>query len=387
LALAPVVYSQTPFPDGRALIAESGNALRAARTYQIEQSVVVELSGGIEHRLQLPVKLAASNPDKLRIESDGAVGSTLVISDGENTWMYLGPVKQYTKTPAASSPEALLKSLNPGVADILGEMKTKDPFLSVRVTGEETIETGGQRYECFVVESKLDRIKMPGTLTLEDGVIKMWIDKKTKLSLKQTATAVMQGGALRMPAQMNQTITMLSVKLNQQLPDALFVFTPPAGAQEVKEFEGLVRANADLSGKDAPDFKLNSLDGKEFSLQALRGKVVLLDFWATWCLPCRRDIPSLEKIYADFHERGLVMIGMNVGENKETVAKFLAQNKLSYPIVLAGENEMLQSYSVTAFPTVVLIDREGVIYLYHVGSGGETELRDALAKLGFSKSE
>lgn len=372
-------------PDARALLKESGDALHDARSYIIEQSILVEITGGLESRLQIPVKLAASNPDKLRIESNGAVGNTLVISNGENTWMYLGPLKQYTRTPAASSPEALMKSLNPGIADVLGEMKSKDPFLEVQLTGEEVLEAGGTRFECFVIESKLDKIDMPGTMKLTDGVMKMWIDKKTKLTLKQTATAIMQGGALRRPAEMNQTINILSVKLNEPVPDSLFVFTPPEGAKEVKEFQGLVKANADLSGKDAPDFALNSLDGKEFSLQAMRGKVVLLDFWATWCLPCRKDVPALEKLYTEFHDRGLVMLGMNVGEDKTTVTKFLESNKVSYPIILAGNTELPQSYSVTAFPTLVLIDREGNIFLYHVGSGSEAELRDALEKLGLSK--
>ncbi len=386
LLLTGALGAQTA-PDGKALIAESGHALRNARSYAIEEALVVEMSGGLTSRLQMPVKLAASNPGRLRIESNGPVGSTLIVSDGENTWMYLGPLKQYTKTPAASSPEALMKSLNPGIAEMMADLQTKDPFLSVRVTGEETVEMGGQKFECYVVESKLDKINMPGSMTLVDGVMKMWIDKKTKLTLKQTATAVMQGGTLRAPAQMDQTINILSVKLNEPVPDSLFQFTPPEGAKEVKEFQGPVKANPNLAGKTAGDFKLKAMDGKEFSLQALHGKPVLLDFWATWCGPCRADMPALEKIYADYRERGLVMIGMNVGEDQETVSKFLQQTKLSYPIVLAGQMETLESYSVTAFPTVVLIDRDGKIALYHVGSGGEVEVRAALEKLGLSKSE
>jgi len=386
LLLTGALWAQTP-PDGRALIAESGHALHDAKSYVIEEALVVEMTGGLQSKVQMPVKLAASNPGRLRIESNGPVGSTLIVSNAENTWMYLGPLKQYTKTPAASSPEALMRSLNPGIADMLKDFQTKDPYLSVQVTGEATVEMGGQRLECYVVESKLDKINLPGSMTLVDGVMKMWIDKKTKLTLKQTATAVMQGGTLKAPAQMDQTITLLSVKLNEPVPDSMFQFTPPEGAKEVKEFQGPVKANPDLAGKIAGDFKLSSLDGKEFSLQAQRGKVVLLDFWATWCGPCRKDMPALEKIYADFRERGLVLIGMDVGEDRETVGKFLEQTKLSYPIVLAGEMEMLESYSVTAFPTVVLIDRDGKIALYHVGSGGETDVRAALEKLGLSKSE
>jgi len=384
--MMPALFAQQ-LPDARTLLKETGDALRDAKSYVLEQSIAVELKGGLESRLQMPMKLAVSNPGKLRIESNGAVGNTLIVSDGENTWMYLGPLKQYTRTPAASSPDALMKSLNPGVADMLGKMQSKDPYLEVKLAGEEIIENGGARHECFVIEAKLDKIEMPGSMELLDGVMKTWVDKKTKLTWRQTATAIMKGATLRSPAEMNQSITLLSVKLNEPVSDSLFTFTPPEGAKEVKEFQGPVKANANLSGKDAADFKFRSLDGKEFSLQALRGKVVLLDFWATWCGPCRKDMPALERIYGEFGDRGLVMLGMNVGEDREAVSKFLAANKLSYPIVLAGQMEMLESYSVTAFPTVVLIGREGKIAMYHVGSGSESELREALAALGFSKPE
>ena len=386
LALPGAVRADTP-PDGKTLLQESGDALRSAQSYILEQAVVVEISGGLRSRLEMPVKLAAANPDKLRIESNGPVGSTLIVSDGENTWMYLGPLKQYTKTPAASSPDALMKSINPGISEMVAEYRSKDPYLSVKVTGEESLEMDGRHFDCFVVEAALDNIKMPGAMMLTGGVMKMWIDKKTKLTLRQTASATMQGGSLRAPAEMNQTVNMLSMKLNEPVPDSMFQFTPPEGAKEVKEFQGPVKAVPDLAGKPAPGFKLSSMDGQEFSLSALRGKVVLIDFWASWCAPCRKDMPALEKIYADFGGRGLVMIGMDAGEDHDTVSKFLQQTELSYPIVLAGEMNVLESYSVTAFPTLVLIDRDGNIALYHVGSGSEAELRAALAKLGLTTTQ
>ena len=215
---------------------------------------------------------------------------------------------------------------------------------------------------------------------MSDGVQKVWIDKVSKLSLKQTMTATMTGGPLTAPAQMNQAVTVISQKLDVAVPDSTFAFTPPEGAKLTSEFKKGV--NADLTGKPAADFKLTSVAGKEVSLQDLKGKFVLLEFWATWCAPCRRDLPAVEKLHQEFHRKGLVVLGVDSVEDSETVGQFLTSSKLSYPILLAPDSAMMQSYGVTAFPTVVLIDADGKIVFYHVGAGGDKALRESLAKLG-----
>jgi thiol-disulfide isomerase/thioredoxin len=181
---------------------------------------------------------------------------------------------------------------------------------------------------------------------------------------------------------MNQAVTVVSQKLDTAVPDATFAFTPPEGAKLVTEFKGLVKANADLTGKAAADFKLTSIGGKEISLQDLKGKFVLLDFWATWCEPCRRDLPAVEKLHQEFHRKGLVVLGVDGREDSEAVRQFLSSSKLSYPILLTPDSGMIQSYNVTAFPTVVLIDADGKVVYYHVGAGGDKALRESLAKLG-----
>jgi thiol-disulfide isomerase/thioredoxin len=287
--------------------------------------------------------------------------------------------------PAASSPEALVKSMVPAMGDVMDQLKSKDPYLSAKLTGEEALEVGGTKLDCYVVEATLDKMALPGSMTLSGGTLKMWIDKASKTMLKQTFTGFMQGPAPAKPMEMNMAMTVTSQKLNEPIPDSVFVFTPPEGAKEIADFgpptPGL--SLADLRGQAAADFKLKSLDGKEYSLQGLRGQVVLLDFWATWCAPCRKDLPMFEKLHQEFKSKGLVLLGLDAGEQKDVVVKFLQESaKLSYPVALAS-GEMQQSYSVSAFPTVVLIDRQGKIVVYHVGSGSETELREGLAKLGF----
>jgi thiol-disulfide isomerase/thioredoxin len=369
-------------PDARVLLKETGDVLLKHKSYQVDQRAIVDMGGTLPARLEMVVKIIVSNPGKLRIESSSKVGDSLIVSDGEHTWMYLGTLKQYTKTAAASTPESLVKSMVPGMSGVMDQIKAKDPYLSAKIIGEELVEVDGQKIDCYVVEARLDTISLPGSVDMKGGVQKVWIDKVSKLSLKQTITATMEGGPLTAPAQMNQAVTIISQKLDTPVPDSSFTFTPPEESKLVTEFKGPVKANADLTGQAAADFKLNSVTGKEFSLQDLKGKFVLLDFWATWCAPCRRDLPAVEKLHQEFHRKGLVVLGVNGGEDSETVNEFLLSSKLSYPILLTPDGGVMQSYRVSAFPTVVLIDADGKIVFYHVGAGGDKALRESLAKLG-----
>jgi thiol-disulfide isomerase/thioredoxin len=111
----------------------------------------------------------------------------------------------------------------------------------------------------------------------------------------------------------------------------------------------------------APDFTLTALNGQEITLSQLKGKVVLLDFWATWCGPCRESIPHLIQLYTTHRENGLEMIGMSVDKgDEEIVRRFTESTKIPYPVVIAPE-EVVRNYEVTAIPTAFLIDKEGKV--------------------------
>jgi outer membrane lipoprotein-sorting protein/peroxiredoxin len=382
--LSALAFAQQPAPDARALLKASANALRVMKSYEIDQNVVVEMKGGLNRRIEMPVKLSVSKPGRVRIESSTELGSTLIVSDGANTWMYVGPLNQYTKTAAVSNPDALMKTMNPGAAQTMDEEKPRDPYTSVKVGGEEIIEVAGRKYSCWVLEATLAKIDAPAQMTVGDGTAKIWIDKATKLTLKQVTAGTLEGGPLRNSTQMNQSSTVQALHLNEPIADSTFTFTPPEGAQLVADFTGPVKATPDLNGKSAAKFDLKAHDGQTYSLETLRGKVVVLNFWATWCEPCRAELPLFEKLRQEFAAKGLAVLGINSSEDPATVRKFLEQAKLTYPMLLGADSGIEEDYRVTAYPTVVLIDREGTIVLYHVGTGSEQELRENLARLGLA---
>ena len=111
----------------------------------------------------------------------------------------------------------------------------------------------------------------------------------------------------------------------------------------------------------APDFTLKTLDGQEITLSQLKGKVVLLDFWATWCGPCRESIPHLIQLYKTYRENGFEMIGMSLDKGDTDVVRNFAKSlDIPYPIVIAPE-EVVRNYRVTSIPTTFFIDKEGKI--------------------------
>jgi cytochrome c biogenesis protein CcmG, thiol:disulfide interchange protein DsbE len=109
----------------------------------------------------------------------------------------------------------------------------------------------------------------------------------------------------------------------------------------------------------APNFSLKTIDGQETDLVSLRGKVVLIDFWATWCAPCRESIPHLVDLYRRYHEKGFEVIGISVDKGDvEAVRRFSKAVDIPYPILI-GSEEVTRNYGVTALPTTFLIDPEG----------------------------
>lgn len=109
----------------------------------------------------------------------------------------------------------------------------------------------------------------------------------------------------------------------------------------------------------APAFALPTPDGRTIDLAGLRGKVVLLNFWATWCPPCREEMPSMERLHQEFKDQGLVVLAVNVQESPKRVVLFMRGFQLSFPTVLDADTTVTARYQVRGLPATFLIDRQG----------------------------
>jgi thiol-disulfide isomerase/thioredoxin len=119
----------------------------------------------------------------------------------------------------------------------------------------------------------------------------------------------------------------------------------------------------------APDFTLEDMDGKRHSLSDYRGKVIMLNFWATWCPPCRREIPSMESIYRDLGKSGFLVLAVNEFEEPDHVFAYTGQLSVfpTFPILFDRDSAVSQAYKVKGLPTTVLIDTQGRIVYRAVG--------------------
>jgi len=144
-----------------------------------------------------------------------------------------------------------------------------------------------------------------------------------------------------------------------------------------------VASLATASDSLAPDFTLPGKAGEAVSLAKLKGQVVMLNFWASWCGPCRTEMPLMDQIYKKYSAAGFVLLGVNVDSDSSDAQKFLSQVPVSFPIAYDRDNKVSKIYEVAAMPSTIFIDRKGNVRQLHRGykPGDENEYLNEIRSL------
>ena len=144
---------------------------------------------------------------------------------------------------------------------------------------------------------------------------------------------------------------------------------------------GCTKRDVRSTGNVAPDFTLQDLSGKDIKLSDYKGKVVLLDFWATWCPPCRASIPGLEKIHKAYKDKGLVILAVSLDQGDwDSVKSFTTDYGITY-IVLRGTEDVSEKYQVRTIPMLLVLDKEGRIQKRYLGFGNDQDLEDDIRSI------
>src|SRR5262245_11234206 len=142
---------------------------------------------------------------------------------------------------------------------------------------------------------------------------------------------------------------------------------PPQSTAAPTSVASVDTTPAPLPDRPAPDFTLMSLDDTQVTLSQLKGQVELINIWATWCPPCRAEMPAIETVYEQYHNQGFSVLAVNLQEDPRSVAAFMQQYRLAFPALLDLDGAVSRTYQASSLPSSFFVDRKGVIRAVYRG--------------------
>jgi thiol-disulfide isomerase/thioredoxin len=286
-----------------------------------------------------------------RIEDENPRG-LLCVSDGQTEWTLDRAANQYVKGPAdAAQPSFVNELASVGQNVIAADLLREDLFTE-----------NGKTKKVFILE--VQRSHWPAGEPADAQMATVRIDENT---FEIYGMNIYTNGPTRI-------LRYAFDQENQKVAASTFAFAAPAAATEVRSIKASGTAASSVIGTEAPDFTLADASGHSYHLRDLRGKVVVVDFWASWCGPCRESMPFLQAIQDQYGARGVVVLGLDGGEDAETVADFAKATKYTFPLLIGGEPTVSSQYFVDAYPTALVVDRDGKIVLREAGFDGPRPL-------------
>ena len=362
-----------------AILQKTSERYKSMQTYDIKAETRVSVTqNGAMGGGQASARLAVGTNGTFRVESSASGEPELSVSDGKITWKSLPGKKVWSKQEVAQitssdddseeEPQAFAgqdlfsQTQRSFVGRYIGLSRYAN---EAELEKTEKVKINGSKVECYIIR-----------LAIKGSKHKIYIASDSFLVARHIETQPRRNGEVEFLTEYK------AISLGTPAND-VFEFDPPSGCREVANIMLPSERNMSLVGKTAVDFTLKKLDGTPVRLSELRGKIVLLDFWATWCPPCRHELPTIEAISRKYSDRNVAVLGVN-DEESSTAKRFLAQYHPYLETLHDAGGKVHHIYGCNAIPTVLIIDPQGKIVAHYVGERQETELVAALKQAGMN---
>jgi thiol-disulfide isomerase/thioredoxin len=384
---------QQEFADPKALLdAVAKNYVGGADGFHLEEIETTVRKSELEDSRTTTYRNAIQGPENhYRIEARTPNGSYTQVSDGTMEWIYLAELKMYVERPVPQNWPGFPKVYSVGQFELRNawDMRTHlelgmSESENLALLPEETIAIAGRDYPCYVVHANQDGTGFHREFTY-------WIDKQALVLRKQlkrldTHSLILKG--IQLPRHFDITSVYPVADFSPQTDMSVFQFAPPADGKKIATFEPDLSGplpqdhpKTQLVGQMAPDVTLTHADGTKVALNSLRGKPVLLDFWATWCGPCIASMPSMHHIYEEVKGKEIEVIAIDEDHKSDDATNYLTRHKYAWADFHDTDEQLQKAFEGEAIPLTVLLDAQGKIVYYDFG-GNEETLRRAIAALG-----
>ena len=307
---------------------------------------------------------------RLRYQRGLGMSKVLALTDGTKSILYDAGANRYQQSGTAELEAFIRTSLNienaawvfPAIALLNKYSTLQSKFHNARLVGNRDLNVGSKSFSCWVLEGVMEPLNTDAVSSSRKT--QLWIDRNLFVVRREVCSGTLSDNPANREM-LTETVSFLTANTGEAPGNGFFIFDLPKGAQKADKLS----ASADsghvfyqLPFGAMRHFTLPDIEGDEIDLSRFRGKLVLLDFWATWCIPCHKQMSDLEKILRRYARKDIAVLGLN-DETPEKTLSFARKRSPTYPLLMDRGGKLASLYGVDILPSLVLLDRSGRLIL------------------------